>query len=471
MKVAIVGASGFVGRALLDQLLDDPQFTVTALSRNSFPMSHPAAKLRFRWIGCDLHNLKDLEDALAEHDVAIYLVHSMLPTARLNQGSFADFDLILADNFARAARLQGISHVIYLSGLIPQGVELSEHLRSRLEVENTLKAYIPKVTSLRTGIVIGSAGSSFTILSTLVRRLPIMLCPQWTRNLCQVISLTDVLRVVRACLTQAPLQGHTWDIGAEPPISYLDMMKSMAKVQNLRRSFKTIPWMSLGLSKLWVRVVSGAPKSLVYPLIDSLKSSMLVRPSHRFPNQDIQLENFSSAAQKMVNEQQQQSSPKPHAFGSGTSKPKQNHVRSIQRLPLPKGRDAAWVAAEYLKYLPTLLPFLIRVEHEGPKIHLRLKAWPMDLLTLLYAPERSLPDRQLFYIVGGILYKPGPLKARLEMRETLGGTACLAAVHDFQPALPWLIYILTQAQIHKWFMHSLGHHLQTLPSAEVSALA
>ncbi len=466
MKVAIVGASGFVGRALIDHLLDDPQFSVTALSRNSFSMSHPAAPLRFRWIGCDLQNLKDLEDALTEQDVAIYLVHSMLPTARLNQGSFADFDLILADNFARTARLKGIPHVIYLSGLIPEDVELSEHLRSRLEVEITLKAYIPKVTSLRTGIVIGSAGSSFTILFTLVRRLPIMICPRWTRNLCQVISLTDVLRVVKVCLIKESLQGQTWDIGAEPAISYLDMMKSMAKVQNLRRSFHTIPWMSLGLSKLWVRLLSGAPKTLVYPLIDSLKSSMLVRPSHRFPNQDIPLENFSSATQKLVLELQTQKAQKPHAFGKGTSKPKQNHVRSIQRLPLPKGRDAAWVAAEYLRYLPRLLPFLIRVTHEGPRIHLRLKALPIDLLTLLYSPERSQSDRQLFYIVGGILYKPGALKARLEIRETLVGTSCLAAVHDFQPALPWLVYILTQAQVHKWFMHSLGHHLQIQPKVE-----
>ncbi len=460
MKVAVIGASGFVGRALLGHLLDDPEFTVTALSRNSFTVKHAAAKDRFRWVGCDLNNLKELEQALTDQDVAIYLVHSMMPTARLNQGSFADFDLILADNFARAARLKGINHVLYLSGLIPEGVELSDHLKSRLEVECTLQAYIPKVTALRTGIVIGASGSSFTIVINLVRRLHIMLCPKWTRNLCQVISLNDVMRVIVLCLKQEALQGHTWDIGAERPISYLDMMKETARLLKIRRWFQTIPLMSLGLSKLWVSLLSGAPKSLVYPLVESLKSSMLIRPAHRFPSKEIEFEDFSTAVEKLIVEIGREAPSRPHAFARGSWAHKQNHVRSIQRLPLPAGRNAAWVAQEYLRYLPKLLPFLIRVDFEGPVVHLRLKGFGLDLLTLRHSAERSQPDRQLFYIVGGALYRPGPLKARLEMREALGGTACLAAVHDFQPSLPWFLYLFTQAQIHQLFMRSLGRHLK-----------
>ena len=38
---------------------------------------------------------------------AVYLVHSMMPSARLTQASFADVDLLCADNFARAAKRAG----------------------------------------------------------------------------------------------------------------------------------------------------------------------------------------------------------------------------------------------------------------------------------------------------------------------------------------------------------------------------
>ncbi|EJX16634.1 MAG: hypothetical protein AB8V70_07580 [Rickettsia conorii subsp. raoultii] len=37
-------------------------------------------------------------------DIAIYLVHSIIPSAKLTQASFEDMDEILADNFAKASR-------------------------------------------------------------------------------------------------------------------------------------------------------------------------------------------------------------------------------------------------------------------------------------------------------------------------------------------------------------------------------
>ena len=37
-------------------------------------------------------------------DIAIYLVHSTVPWAKLTQASFEDMDEILADNFAKASR-------------------------------------------------------------------------------------------------------------------------------------------------------------------------------------------------------------------------------------------------------------------------------------------------------------------------------------------------------------------------------
>ena len=462
MRVAVVGASGFVGRALLQHLLDDPIFELTALSRNPFSLVHAAATDRFRWLGVDLHNMLELESALEGMDSAVYLVHSMLPTARLNQGNFSDFDLSLADNFARAARRVGVKHVVYLSGLIPNIPQLSDHLQSRLEVEEVLRCYVPRVTCLRTGIIVGAAGSSFTILQTLVRRLPVMICPKWTHNLCQVISLQDAVHALLLCLKNPNLQGETWDIGAEPPISYLAMMQETAKLLHLRRRFWTFPLMTMGLSKLWVRMISRAPKDLVYPLVESLKASMLVRPKARWPVLEPPLQDFRAAVLSVLPILRNGLPHRPHAFHLNVFSSKQSWVRSIQRLPLPAGRDAAWVAAEYLKLLPKLMPLLIRVEYDGPIVHLKLKLTGHDLLTLEYSPERSSADRQLFYVKGGILASRDNIRARFELRETLGGTACLAAVHDFRPALPWLLYRLSQAEVHRLFMYNLAVHLRKL---------
>ncbi|HJL27639.1 MAG TPA: NAD(P)H-binding protein [Polyangiaceae bacterium LLY-WYZ-15_(1-7)] len=143
--LALAGASGFVGSALRRALADE--YRLVGLSRR--PRRSPDTE----WRVCDLYSLLDVEQALAGCDVALYLVHSMLPSARLTQGSFADLDLVLADNFARAAAKAGVKHIVYLGGLVPDlpEAELSAHLRSRLEVERALGAHGVPVTALRAG--------------------------------------------------------------------------------------------------------------------------------------------------------------------------------------------------------------------------------------------------------------------------------------------------------------------------------
>ncbi|MGZ3476514.1 MAG: NAD-dependent epimerase/dehydratase family protein, partial [Polyangiales bacterium] len=97
MRVAIAGASGFIGRAVARKLRD--RVEVVGIARSVPRDGSDFAAFRT----ADLFNLRETEHALEGADVAVYLVHSMLPSARLTQGNFADFDLVCADNFARAA--------------------------------------------------------------------------------------------------------------------------------------------------------------------------------------------------------------------------------------------------------------------------------------------------------------------------------------------------------------------------------
>lgn len=454
MKIAVVGASGFVGRALIEYLLAHSDHQVIALSRSRLDFHHE----RFEWRGCDLHNLRELEGALTGVEAAVYLVHSMLPGARLNQGTFYDFDLSLADNFARTARLHKISRVVYLSGLIPDAENLSDHLRSRREVEDALRSYIPGLTCLRAGVILGPQGSSFTIIVRLVQRLPIMLCPRWAQHKTQAVALKDVTHIIASCLENEETRGKTYDLGAEPPISYQEMLEKTARLMGKHTPFIPWPMSSVKLSKLWVRLISGAPKDLVYPLVESLREPMLVRPSHRYEERGWRFTSFEDAVKEVLSLQKESHAyPLPHAFR--VFRLKEKSVRSIQRLKLPEGRDAAWVAVQYVEYLPKIFPLLVRVIRVENRIFLKMRGLPVNLLILDYSPDRSAPDRQLFYVRGGLLSSGAKSKARLELRETLGGTYCLAAVHDFRPRLPWIFYRLTQAVIHAWFMARLGTYI------------
>ena len=134
--------------------------------------------------------------ALQGTKYAVYLVHSMLPSVRLTQARFEDLDLLIADNFARAAASAKAEQIIYLGGIIPNGVPLSRHLESRREVEQALAAHGVPVTTLRASLIVGPDASSLPILLKLVRRLPIMLLPRWSRTQTLPIALDDVLTLL-----------------------------------------------------------------------------------------------------------------------------------------------------------------------------------------------------------------------------------------------------------------------------------
>lgn len=137
-------------------------------------------------------------------------------------------------------------------------------------------------------------------------------------------------------------------------------------------------------------------------------------------------------------------------------------ARSVQRLPLPRGRDASWVAAEYARWLPRFMRPFLRVDvDESRTCRFYFRPLKKPLLVLTFAADRSSADRQLFYVTGGLL--TGSIRAdarpRLEFRSVLDRTVVLSAVHDFVPRLPWFVYRLTQAPIHLVVMSGFARHL------------
>ncbi len=151
-------------------------------------------------------SLLDAEKGLQDVDIAIYLVHSMRPSAQLVQGTFDDFDLILADNFVRAAEKCQVKQIIYLGGMRTEEKseeDLPLYLRSRLEVESIFcKSVIPS-TVLRAAMILGPDGVSFQIISHLVRRARFMICPAWMNTPLQPMALKDVVVTLNHCVAKS----------------------------------------------------------------------------------------------------------------------------------------------------------------------------------------------------------------------------------------------------------------------------
>ncbi|TDQ18777.1 uncharacterized protein YbjT (DUF2867 family) [Algoriphagus boseongensis] len=452
LKVAIAGAGGYIGSWFIEQFKD--KYHLIGLSRKKVK-SNPYPEVEWRQV--ELYSITSTVEALKGVDVAIYLVHSMNASTRLNQGSFEDTDLLLADNFSRAAELTDVKQIIYLGGLIPDEPEeeLSRHLKSRLEVEKTLGSRKAKFTALRASIIVGPGGSSFDMIRNLINRLPVLMCPKWTESLTQPISLRDTLDILDTSIGNPNLFNKIIEIGSPEVMSYKEMLKRTAEVMGKKRLVFSVPVFSLGLSKFWVGLFGDSPPQLVSPLVESLRHQLTVNQKYAFKEKEIDFLDYEESVKIALSSNQR---PKLPTFYK--KKGVKNTVRSIQRIPNFNQNSALWVAKRYKIWLPSYFRFLIRgISSSTGDIGFYLLWFKKPMLQLTLIPDRSDHQRQLFYITGGWLVKRFDY-GWLEFREVLDSRYILTAIHEFVPRLPWIIYINTQARMHLWVMNSFRKYLE-----------
>ena len=460
-SVVIAGAGGFIGTALARELHADCR--IIGLGRGDRPDGFPPDS---EWRRCDLFSLFECERAVAGAGSAFYLVHSMLPSARLTQGTFQDFDLICADNFARAAARAGIGHIIYLGGMIPDQADLSRHILSRREVELTLGAHGVPLTTLRAGIVIGLRGSSYGMFRTVLERAPIIPCPRWSASLIQPVALADAIRLLRHCLENPETESCSHDIGSADIMTYRELLEHSARLLGRRRLFFNLPFQLIGVSKVFLALISGYPRQLVSPLVESLKHSLFSCDLSLQIKAGLTPLTLEQAVRASL--QEERSSGRFRSIHALETRRKRviprsgrNTVRSVQRIHLPPGRSARWLALRFTIWLPRFFRSLLRadVDSDGGLV-IRSRPFRISLLELRFDSQRSVASvRQLFYITGGLLARRtdcATRRPRLEFREVLGGSAVLVAIHDYRPTLPWPVYNLTQARAHLWVMRSFA---------------
>jgi uncharacterized protein YbjT (DUF2867 family) len=258
--ILVTGATGYVGSQLVDELLRRGE-RVRTLSRRG------AGKGDAR--KGDVLSGQGLPEALAGVDVAYYLVHSMG-----SGGDFAAKDRQAAANFAVAAEEAGVRRVVYLGGL---GSEDSEHLQSRHEVANLLRARLgSKVVYVRAAMIVGPGSASYDILEHLIRRLPVMIVPKWLDTKTQPIALSDVIKTL-ADLARVDDAPDEVQLGGADVLSYREMMARAAPLMGRRPpTVIRVPVLTPRLSSYWVALVTPVQLGLIKPLVDGLGAEMLV---------------------------------------------------------------------------------------------------------------------------------------------------------------------------------------------------
>jgi uncharacterized protein YbjT (DUF2867 family) len=265
MRVLVAGSTGFVGRQLCPALLTAGH-EVRAMTRRPND---------YRGVGDpvngDVADPASLTAAMRGSAVAYYLVH------QLGERNFARADATAATAFGQAAAQANVDRIVYLGGLGNSADDLSEHLRSRREVEGLLgQAGVP-VTVLRAGIIVGHGGVSWEMTRQLVEHLPAMVTPRWVHTKTQPIAVADVIRYLVGVLEIPEAVGRVFDIGGPEILEYLQMLRRVAAIEGRPMLVLPVPLLTPSLSSRWLALVTNVDVATGRALIDSMSNEVIVR--------------------------------------------------------------------------------------------------------------------------------------------------------------------------------------------------
>jgi uncharacterized protein YbjT (DUF2867 family) len=285
MNIAIIGASGFVGKNLTKYLLENTNHNIFTISINPENINiDEKHKNRVKNIKANVLDYSQIKDALTDVDIAYYLVHMMTS----NKDDFYDKEETAANTTGRALKESNVKRIIYMSGLGSDKEKLSKHLASRHNTGNILRRYNKEVIELRASMIIGPESISFEIVKNIVEKSPIITLPRWAKTQTQPIGLNDTLLYLKESIDIKINHHEIVEIGGPEIMSYEQFIKRYAKYKNKNNLIIRIPILPEKIAGLFLNIFNSKDQSQVGRcMLSSFRNKMVITNNHAlelFPN-------------------------------------------------------------------------------------------------------------------------------------------------------------------------------------------
>lgn len=245
--VTVFGGSGFLGRAIVRELVDAGH-TVRIAAR------HPALPEwaddgdRLETIAADIRNDGDVAQAL---DGAQGVVNAVSLYVQRRQVRFADIHVEGAARLARLAREADIGTLVQISGIGASQRSRSAYVRARADGEIAVMEYFPKAAILRPSVLFGPDDAFLNTLSGLTRLPAIPLFGDGTVRL-QPVHVIDVARAVGRLFAAAPPARRLFELGGPDVMHYRDILALVMAHRQRERRLVPVPF------SLWHLLATGA---------------------------------------------------------------------------------------------------------------------------------------------------------------------------------------------------------------------
>jgi NADH dehydrogenase len=219
MKILVTGATGFIGRVLVDDLLREGH-VVRAMVRDP-DKAYLLCAQGVELVQGDIRDAPAVDRACQGVEAVFHLAAIMRQT---KTESFQDVNVRGTANLTAAARTNGLSRLVYLTMLArPQG----ELLRSKAEAEQIVASGGVPCTIFRSTPVLGAQGGVFAHLAAYMARQLVAPVPGSGQIAFQPICVKNLTRMLINCLAREDFAGRCFDV-AGPSVYTLDELAGLA---------------------------------------------------------------------------------------------------------------------------------------------------------------------------------------------------------------------------------------------------
>ncbi len=251
MKIAVTGATGFIGRGLI-RALSQTKHDIIGLSRRAAIPDDPSSRLKF--LSADIHNAESLKKALLDVQIVYHLVGIISETKKL---TFAKTVVGGTDNLINACHEAGVGKIIYLSALGTGPESSTKYFQSKWRAEKLIRKSGLEYVIMRPSVVFGPEDKFINMLAKMIKYSPFTPIPGNGRMRLQPIYVKDLSAILTAILEKSEIWGKTVETGGPEALEYREIIAIIKKVLNRRRPNIYIP---LWLMKLNAAVLEAVLK-------------------------------------------------------------------------------------------------------------------------------------------------------------------------------------------------------------------
>jgi uncharacterized protein YbjT (DUF2867 family) len=274
MRIAIIGASGFLGQALINKLLIETDHQITAYCKSAASLDFGKQySNRVVNLPGDIFNSESLSRALKNADAAVYLVHMM----GSKHADFAEQEAKGALIFSETAKMAGIKRVIFMGGLGDDTEDLSKHLASRHKTGDIMRKKLPLVIEFRASMIIGNGSVAYDIIKAIAQKLPVVAIPRWANTPTQPIGLQDALEYLTQGLIVSVKKHQIVEIGGPEVLTYRQILRRYTAWTGHRQHVFSLPFVPRKAATWWLsQFMPKKDSGIGKPMVDSLHHRMVV---------------------------------------------------------------------------------------------------------------------------------------------------------------------------------------------------